>query len=238
MATNTPNYNLKKPAPEDFYNIADFNGNMDTLDTALKSVETTAGGKANAIHTHATSDITGLDSGLSSLAPATIAGTSAPSTSTVGAIGQHYLNTASGVEYVCTAVSGNTYTWKKVTATTAADVGAVPETRTVNGKALSADITLSAGDIAGSQPTSMSVTLLASGWDATAQTQTVSVSGVSANESEQLIHPVPALINQAEYYEAGIMCIGQAANSLTFEAEAIPSGDLIIYIAIQQVNAV
>lgn len=35
MATNTPNYNLKKPAPEDFYNIADFNDNMDIIDMAL-----------------------------------------------------------------------------------------------------------------------------------------------------------------------------------------------------------
>lgn len=35
MATNTPNYNLKKPAPEDFYNVADFNDNMDIIDTAL-----------------------------------------------------------------------------------------------------------------------------------------------------------------------------------------------------------
>ena len=32
MATNTPNYNLKKPASTDFYNIADFNGNADIID--------------------------------------------------------------------------------------------------------------------------------------------------------------------------------------------------------------
>ena len=35
MATSTPNYNLKKPAPEDFYNIQDFNDNMDLIDQAL-----------------------------------------------------------------------------------------------------------------------------------------------------------------------------------------------------------
>lgn len=38
MATNTPNYNLKKPAPSDFYNIADFNGNADIIDAQLKSI--------------------------------------------------------------------------------------------------------------------------------------------------------------------------------------------------------
>ncbi|PWL41419.1 MAG: hypothetical protein DBY45_10420 [Clostridiales bacterium] len=36
MATNTPNYNLKKPAPSDFYNIADFNGNADIIDAQMK----------------------------------------------------------------------------------------------------------------------------------------------------------------------------------------------------------
>ena len=35
MATNTPNYNLIKPAPEDFYNIADFNANSDIIDAEL-----------------------------------------------------------------------------------------------------------------------------------------------------------------------------------------------------------
>lgn len=36
MATFTPNFNLKKPATSDLVNVADLNGNMDTLDTQLK----------------------------------------------------------------------------------------------------------------------------------------------------------------------------------------------------------
>jgi hypothetical protein len=35
MATNTPNYNLKKPASTDMYDVGDSNGNMDILDSAL-----------------------------------------------------------------------------------------------------------------------------------------------------------------------------------------------------------
>lgn len=35
MATYTERYNLKKPAGEDFYNIGDFNENMDKIATAL-----------------------------------------------------------------------------------------------------------------------------------------------------------------------------------------------------------
>lgn len=37
MATNTPNYNLKKPSLSDYYDIAVFNDNADKIDTALES---------------------------------------------------------------------------------------------------------------------------------------------------------------------------------------------------------
>ena len=36
MAEFTPNYNLKKPAEEDFYNVKDFNDNADIVDAELK----------------------------------------------------------------------------------------------------------------------------------------------------------------------------------------------------------
>ncbi|WP_027629474.1 hypothetical protein [Ruminiclostridium cellobioparum] len=36
MAKNTSNYNLKKPSPEDFYNVEDQNGNMDIIDQELE----------------------------------------------------------------------------------------------------------------------------------------------------------------------------------------------------------
>lgn len=36
MATYTDNYKLKKPAPEDFADIADLNENADKIDAALK----------------------------------------------------------------------------------------------------------------------------------------------------------------------------------------------------------
>ena len=38
MATYTTNYNFKKPAQEDFYNVEDFNGNADVIDKQLKEV--------------------------------------------------------------------------------------------------------------------------------------------------------------------------------------------------------
>ena len=38
MASYTPNYNLKKPADSDSYDIADANGNMDIIDGALNTL--------------------------------------------------------------------------------------------------------------------------------------------------------------------------------------------------------
>lgn len=38
-------------------------------------------------------------------------GTTAPSSSTVGVVGQFYKNTSDGTFYQCTNVSGGTYTW-------------------------------------------------------------------------------------------------------------------------------
>ena len=47
MAQLTPNYNLTKPAQEDFYNIDDQNRNMDTIDTALKKHDDSLSKKAD-----------------------------------------------------------------------------------------------------------------------------------------------------------------------------------------------
>ena len=84
---------------------------------------------------------------------------------------------------------------------------------------------------------SVAVTLTASGWDSSTKTQRVAVSGVLADETKQLITPTPALASQAAYYDAVILCTGQAANSLTFTAKTIPAADLAVYVTIQEVRA-
>lgn len=83
-------------------------------------------------------------------------------------------------------------------------------------------------------PTSVPVTLTTSGWSS--NTQTVTVSGVSASETAQLITPVPAIASQSAYYEAGIMCTGQAANSLTFTCQTVPTSNLTVYVVIQPLS--
>ena len=135
-------------------------------------------------------------------------------------------------DYTADMVGARPDTWTP----SAADVGAVPTSRTVNGKALSSNITLTAADVnAASPPTSTTVTLTTSGWSS--NTQTVTVSGVSADETAQLIMPVPALASQTAYYEAGILVTGQAANSLTFTCQTVPTADLTVYVVMQEVGA-
>ena len=217
-------------------------------------------------------------------------------------------------DYTADMVGARPDTWTP----SAADVGAVPTSRTVNGKALSSNITLDADDVgaldqtsadarylqlsggtmtgninlnqknlvfdskgkitlkhetgnyrensvtfryAGTgavqlknisnpddltdaankayvdslKPTRLTATLSASGWSG--NSQTITVFGVSADESAQLIMPVPALASQTAYYEAGILVTGQAANSLTFTCQNVPTEDLTVYVVMQEVGA-
>ena len=80
-------------------------------------------------------------------------------------------------------------------------------------------------------PTPVTVTLSASSWSS--NTQTVTVSGVSAAETAQLITPTPAISSQSAYYEAGIMCTNQGTNSLTFTCQTVPASNLTVYVVIQ-----
>ena len=85
------------------------------------------------------------------------------------------------------------------------------------------------------KPIYRTVTLTTSAWSS--NTQTVTVQGVSATETDQLIQPVPAIASQAAYYAAGILCTNQAANSLTFTCQEAPSSDLTVYVVMQEVGA-
>lgn len=84
-------------------------------------------------------------------------------------------------------------------------------------------------------PVYRTITLTASAWSNNAQT--VTVSGVSATETAQLIQPMPAMASQTAYYEAGILCTGQAANQLTFTCQTVPTADLTVYVVMQEVRA-
>lgn len=109
-----------------------------------------------------------------------------------------------------------------VSATNNVEVGSEPTT--ANGVANKAYVDSKA-------PTSIAITLTTSGWSS--NTQTVTVSGVSASETAQLITPMPKITSQSAYYEAGIMCTNQGTNSLTFTCQTVPTSNLTVYVVIQ-----
>ena len=133
MATYTTNYNLKKPADSDFINIADLNGNADIIDEELKKRPVVGSdgklpdnllpnlsetyekkGAANtAVSAHNTSTNAHNDIRieLDKKAPVPIIGTTPPTTSTVGVVGQEYIDTAAKLVYHCTAAAATGYTW-------------------------------------------------------------------------------------------------------------------------------
>ena len=133
MATYTTNYNLKKPADSDFINIADLNGNADIIDEELKKrpvvgsdgklpdnllpdlsetyEEKGAAGTAVSAHNTSTNAHNDIRIELGKKAPVPIIGTAPPTTSTVGVVGQEYIDTTAKLVYHCTAAGATGYTW-------------------------------------------------------------------------------------------------------------------------------
>lgn len=75
--------------------------------------------------------------------------------------------------------------------------------------------------------TATTVVLSASGWSD--NTQTVSVSGVTASNTV-IISPVPS--SYSDYGESGVRCTVQAAGTLTFTCDTTPSSSLSVNVVI------
>ena len=101
-------------------------------------------------------------------------------------------------------------------------------------------LNISSDDVAGSAvtPNACKVTLTASGWDSSAKTQSATVSGVLEDESKQLIMPMPAGTSMSAYNAAGIQMTAQAANTVTFTADTVPTADVEVWVVVQTVNDV
>ena len=133
MATYTTNYNLKKPADSDFINIADLNGNADIIDEELKKrpvvgsdgklpdnllpdlsetyEEKGAAGTAVSAHNTSTNAHNDIRIERGKKAPVPIIGTEPPTTSTVGVVGQEYIDKTNKRVWYCTAAESTGYTW-------------------------------------------------------------------------------------------------------------------------------
>ena len=105
----------------------------------------------------------------------------------------------------------------------------------IEGQFVGFDSSGAAVSVSAPTPVYRTITLTASAWSNNAQT--VTVSGVSATETAQLIQPMPAMASQSAYYGAEVLCTAQAENSLTFTCQTVPTADLTVYVVMQEVRA-
>nr|DAP73572.1 MAG TPA: MAEBL protein [Caudoviricetes sp.] len=88
------------------------------------------------------------------------------------------------------------------------------------------------------RPKATLVTLTAAGWDTSTKKQTVTVSGVLADTSKQVIWV--AFASEAAldaYMDAGIVPVAQGANTVTFRADKAPTTDIAVTVLMQEVSA-
>lgn len=86
-------------------------------------------------------------------------------------------------------------------------------------------------------PQAIKITLTVADWDATAKTQSVTVQGVLSDATKQEIRVMP--VNAAldsPYITAGVQCVAQGANSLTFGCETVPTEAIEVYVVMQNVQ--
>ena len=124
-----------------------------------------------------------------------------------------------------------------VAAPTADSLGAVPTSRTVNGQALSQNITLDAEDVGAiPPPTRLTVTLNSSSWSG--NSQTITVNGVITNTSAQDIDISCADKASADAWAAGgVWCNDPTqANKLTFTCTTPPTANINLRIRLWEVG--
>lgn len=124
-----------------------------------------------------------------------------------------------------------------VAAPTADSLGAVPTSRTVNGQALSQNITLDAEDVGAMPPPNRkTVTLNASGWSG--NRQTIIVNGVITDTSAQDIDISCADKASADAWAAGgVWCSNPTlANRLTFTCTTPPTANINLNIRLWEVG--
>lgn len=121
------------------------------------------------------------------------------------------------------------------TVSTSSAIFASVENKKIYTATLSFDADSISYDVRNISATQRTVTLSSTGWTASGDvyTQTATVSGVSATETEQEIHVTPATASMTAYMESGVYASAQAANQITFTASEKPTVDLTVYALIR-----
>ena len=148
MANKTTNYNLTKPLASEFYDVEVQNDNMDIIDAQLKALD---GASASAKTTLADADTIPLNDSAASNALKKITWANIKTLLANVFAAKSHNHTKSQITDFPSSMTPSAHAASHKTggsdAISAGDIGAVPTTRTVNGKALSANITLAASDV-------------------------------------------------------------------------------------------
>lgn len=100
----------------------------------------------------------------------------------------------------------------------------------------SSDDAATKGYVDSKGPKTATVTLTTAGWRK--GEQTVTVNGILADSSAQIVDVCPANKPSADRWAAaGVWCTSQAANSLTFSCDSVPTEDINVNIRMQGVSA-
>ena len=135
--------------------------------------------------------------------------------------------------YPVTSVNGKT-------GAVTVNVPTVPTTTTIlKGNGSGGLVAATAGTDYATPTIARKVTLTAAGWNANTKQQTVSVTGVLADATKQAIHVTPVdLSYESAWNKCGVLCVAQAANSLTFQCSDKPTVNIDVYVKTEPVNYV
>lgn len=77
------------------------------------------------------------------------------------------------------------------------------------------------------------VTLTVAGWNSSTKQQTVACTGILADATKQCIYPAPVDTSyDSAWNSCGVLCVAQAANSLTFQCSEIPTSAIEVYVTV------
>ena len=130
--------------------------------------------------------------------------------------------------YPVTSVNG------KTGAVTVPTVSVPSTTAILKGNGSGGIVAATRGSDYATPPVAHKVTLTVAGWNANTKQQSVTVSGVLADATKQAIHVTPVdLSYESAWNKSGVLCVAQAADSLTFQCTQIPTAavevDVVIY---------
>ena len=77
------------------------------------------------------------------------------------------------------------------------------------------------------------VTLTVAGWNSGTKQQSATVTGILADTTKQCIYPAPVDTSYDSVWNScGVLCVAQAANSLTFQCSEVPTSAIEVYVTV------